>query len=210
MKTVGLIAGLAAILLVWACGKDDSLAGKGVITETTNGVAARGRLVTPESVAVVSGQVLAVIDEDVPESWNGTARGKGAVGADGRYVVAGLNKPRFILYAEVRDGQGRAVGGQMGFSVPGDSDIVLPDLKVVALGSLSGTLPGYDSIAATLTTGWKLRVKVRGLGLWSYLDSLGTWSIDSLPGGLYHVRVEKVDGVAGHETTLWQDSLPTH
>ena len=210
MKVAWTITGLAALMLVWGCGKDDSLAGKGVITETTNGVAARGRLVTPDSVPVISGQVLAVIDEDVPESWNGAARGTGTVGSDGRYVVTGLNKPRFILYAQVRDGQGRAVGGQMGFVVPGDSDIVLPDLQVVALGSLSGTLPGYDSIAATLTSGWKLRVKVRGLAWWSYLDSLGTWSIDSLPGGLYHVRVEKVDGIPGHETTLWEDSLLTH
>lgn len=209
MSAVRKLAWLAAFLLVWGCGKDDSLAGKGVITETTNGVAARGRLVTPDSVPVVSGQVLAVIDDDVPESWNGAARGKGAVGADGRYTVTGLNKPKFILYAQVRDERGRPVGGQMGFAVAGDSDLVLPDLQVVALGSLTGTLPGFDSIAATLTTGWRLRVKVRGLGWWADLDSAGRWKVDSLPSGLYHVRVEKVDGIAGHETTLWQDSLLT-
>jgi hypothetical protein len=198
-----------AFLLLLGCGKDNSVAGKGVITETTNGVAARGRLVTTDSVPVVSGQVLAVIDEDVPEAWNGYARGNGAVGADGRYTVSGLNKPKFILYAQVRDGQGRSVGGQIGFAVAGDSDIVLPDLQVVRLGSLSGTLAGFDSIAATLTSGWKIRVKVRGLGWWAYLDSTGGWKVDSLPGGIYHVRVEKVDGIPGHETTIWEDSLAT-
>ena len=202
---VGFLLVMVAILA--GCGRDEALAGKGVITETTNGVAARGRLGTAESVPVVSGQVLAVIDEDVPESWNGSARGTGAVGADGRYVVGGLNKPRFILYAQVRDGSGRSVGGQMGFSVTGDSDVVLPDLQVVGLGSLSGSLPAFDSISSALDSGWQLRAKVRGLGWWNYLDSAGRWRIDSLPRGLYHVRVEKIDWIPGHETTVWEDSL---
>jgi len=201
--------GALALVLLWGCGRDESLAGKGVITETTNGVAARGRLVTADSVSVVSGQILAVIDQDVPEAWNGAARGTGAVGADGRYTVDGLNKPQFVLYAQARDAQGRSVGGQTRLSVAGDSDVLVPDLAVAGLGSLGGTLPAYDSIAATLASGWRLRVKVRGLGWWAYLDSVGGWKIADLPPGVYHARVEKVDGIPGHETTLWEDSLPT-
>lgn len=196
------------VSMVAGCGMDDGrLAGKGVITETTNAPAARGRLATADSTPIAVGSVRAVIDEDVPEAWNGISRSMSAVGSDGTFLLEGLDKPAFVLYAEAVDAKGRQRTGTLSFSVRGREDFTLPDLVIGPPASLQGKFPGFDSVTRTLPDTWRLRAKVRGLGRETFLDSSGGWRFDHIPAGSYRVRVEKVDGVPGHETTLWDSTL---
>jgi len=196
------------VSLLLGCGMDDDrIGGKGVITETTNGPAARGRLVSSDSTPLLSGQVRVVVDEDVPEAWNGTSRATSLVATDGTYRLNGLNKPAFVLYAQCLDANGRTRTGTFSFAVSGQDEIALPDLVVSRPASIQGRFSAYDSVSSTLTGNWRLRAKVRGLGKEVLLDSVGAWRFDSIPAGTYRVRVEKLDWVPGHETTLWDSVL---
>ena len=200
----------AAVLstLLVGCGMDDDrIGGKGVITETTNGPAARGRLVSSDSTPIASGQVRVVVDEDTPEAWNGTSRATSLVATDGTYRLNGLDKPAFVLYAQCLDANGRTRSGTFSFAVAGRDEIALPDLVVSRPASIQGRFAAYDSVSSTLTGNWRLRAKVRGLGRETLLDSTGSWRFDSIPAGTYRVRVEKVDWIPGHETTLWDSTL---
>jgi len=197
-----ILSTMSIALVAMGCGSDpDPVAGRGVITETTNGVAARGRLVTADSTPVVEGRVRVVLDEDIPESWNGAARDSSLVDPTGAYRLIGLDHPNYTLYAVAKDGKGRFVAGQFSFRV-GDSDVVLPDFAVAAQARMQGRFAAYDSVSAALPTGWFLRATVRGLGSWIRLDSVGGWHFDSIPSGIHHVRIQKVDGNPTHETTI--------
>lgn len=198
-------AALAALL---ACASDDRVAGKGVITETTNGPAARGRVRTPDSVEVVSGVVSVVRADDVPEAWEGKVRRDAVVDAQGRYQVDGLVVADLELFARVRDAKGRELQGKIPFAIgSADTLIDLPDLQVRQASVLQGVYGQYDSVTATLPEGWLLRVVVRSLGSWMFLDSLGGWRFDNVANGTWRVRIQKVDGVPGHETTLWEGDV---
>lgn len=197
---------LGLALFALGCSFGDRDAGKGIITETTNGVTARGRLVTPDSQPIQRGTIRAVIDEDVPEAWNGTSRSVSGVGSDGSFELRGLDKPRMILLADASTGHG-AYGSSRSVQVH-DTDFRLPDLVVQPRERLAGSWASFDSVATALPSGWFLRVTVRGLPDWHRMDSKD-WVFDSLPAGRWHVRIQAVDGVPGHETTLWRDSLAT-
>ncbi|HNY32303.1 MAG TPA: hypothetical protein PKO15_15570 [Fibrobacteria bacterium] len=197
---------LGLALLTLGCSFGDRESGKGVITETTNGVTARGRLVAPDSLPIRSGTIRAVIDEDVPEAWNGHPRSASSVGSDGSFELRGLDKPRMILLADATTGKG-AYGSSRSIHVH-DSDFRLPDLAMQPRERLAGSWTSYDSALAALPSGWFLRITVRGLPESKRLDAKD-WVFDSLPPGTWHVRIQAVDGVPGHETTLWRDSLPT-
>lgn len=200
--------GAVLVSMAVGCGTDDSrLSGKGVITETTNAPAARGRLATADSTPITAGSVRAVVDEDVPEAWNGISRSMSAVESDGSFRLSGLDKPAFVLYAEAVDSKGRQQTGRLPFTVKGQDDFVLPDLVVTTPASLQGRFVAFDSVVRTLPSSWKLRAKVRGLGRETFLDSTGSWTFDHIPAGTYRVRIEKVDGIPGHETTLWDSTL---
>jgi hypothetical protein len=201
-------AAIALATLLAACGLDDPrTAGKGVITETTNSPAARGRLATSDSTPISTGTVRVVIDEDVPESWNGKSRAVAVVASNGEFRLTGLDKPAFLLLAKAIDAKGRTRTGLSTFSVAGQDEIILPEIVITAPASLGGRFERYDSVAATLNGDWRLRAKVRGLGAEVFLDSTGRWNCDSVPAGRYRVRIEKVDGTPGHETTLWDSTL---
>lgn len=202
------LAGACLVSLALSCSFGDREAGKGIITETTNGVNARGRIVTVDSVPVVAGEVVAVLDEDVPEAWEGKTRSRGAIQSNGSYVLSGLDKPRMIFYAKATNANGHLRQGAMKVSVDGPDDFTAPDLVAAKPGRLASRYAAYDSVSATLTGAWKLRVVVRGLGLSALLDS-ASWSFDSLPPGLHHYRIQKIDGIPGHETILLEDSLAT-
>ncbi|MEN9306863.1 MAG: hypothetical protein RL173_795 [Fibrobacterota bacterium] len=202
------ILALALTTILTGCGFDDQrVSGKGVITETTNAPAARGRLVSSDSIPIRSGQVRVVVDEDTPEAWNGTSRATSLVSTDGTYRLNGLNKPAFVLYAQCLDANGRTQSGTFSFAVSGVDEIALPDLVVSRPASIQGRYAAYDSVAATLTGDYRLRAKVRGLGKEKLLDSVGAWRFDSIPAGTYRVRVEMVDWIPGHETTLWDSTF---
>jgi hypothetical protein len=188
---------------LWGCSSaTEDLAGKGVITETTNGVSVRGQVVSADSIPLVGGSLRAVLDEDVPEAWNGTSRAVASFGSDGRFLLTGLDKPRFLLYADAKNSLGQRRAAIASIAISGDSTQTMPSIAVAPVGILDGRYTAYDSVAMTLASGWKLRATVRGLGAWAFLDSAGGWSFDSVPAGSYHLRIQKVDGVPTHETTL--------
>lgn len=191
-------------LLLAACGSEDKgVAGRGVITETTNGAAARGRLVTADSSVLVAGEVRAVQSQDVPEAWNGWARSVDSIGPDGAFVLSGLPTASFDLFAVARDDQGRQVRATVAFQVrPGDSLVDLPELEVTRPSVLQGRYAAYDSLLPTLASGWRVRATVRGIGRWVFLDSVGGWRIDDVARGTYRVRIQKHDGTPGNETTV--------
>lgn len=195
---------LLTAILLGACGSEDKgIAGRGVITETTNGAAARGRLVSADSSVLLSGEVLAVQSEDVPEAWNGLARSVDSIGPDGAFRLKGLPAKSFDLFAVARDDQGRMVRGTVAFQVrPGDSLVDLPDLRVFRPSVLQGRYAAYDSLVPTLANGWHVRATVRGLGRWVFLDSTGSWRLEDVAPGSYRVRIQKHDGTPGSETTL--------
>lgn len=207
----GRVVGRVAVLLLAAsllasCGSEDKgVAGRGVITETTNGAVARGRLVTSDSSVLVAGEVVAVQSEDVPEAWNGWARSVDSIGPGGEFVLSGLPAASFDLFAVARDDQGRQVRGTVAFQVPlGETRIDLPELEVTRPSALQGRYAAYDSLVPTLPSGWRVRATVRGLGRWVFLDSIGGWRIDDVARGTYRVRIQKHDGTPGNETTLME------
>lgn len=204
----GLLAGFAAAVF-FACASDDGqVAGRGVITETTNGPAARGRILTSDSTEVVSGFVSVVRADDVPESWNGIVRREAVVDSAGRYRVEGLATADLELFARVRDTKGRELLGKIPFSTRNPETLVdVPDLVASDASVLQGVYGPYDSVLATLETGWKLRVVVRSLGSWMFLDSTGCWHFDNVASGTWRARIQKVDGIPGHETTLWEGDV---
>ncbi|MBK8800747.1 MAG: hypothetical protein IPN71_01575 [Fibrobacteres bacterium] len=195
-------------LFAWlaGCSFGDREAGKGIITETTNGVSARGRIVTADSVPVVSGTVVAVQDANTPDAWEGKPRASGKIQSNGSYQLAGLDQPKLVFYANATNADGNARQGVMKVSVDGPDDFVAPDLVVALPGYLEGTYAAYDSVSQTLTGAWKLRIVVRGLGITQLLDS-AHWRFDSIPPGFYHYRIQKVDWIPGHETTVFEDSM---
>jgi len=199
---------LGLVLLLVACGAEDRSAGKGVITETTNAPAARGRVRTVDSVAVVSGTVQVVRADDVPEAWNGVVRSSATLDAEGRYRVGGLVPAALEVHAVVRDTRGRLLQGKIPFTVSeGDTLVTVPELLAGRASVLEGRFAPYDSVVGTLAEGWRLRATVRGLGSWVFLDSLGAWRFPDVAAGVWRVRVQKVDGVPGHETTLWESDV---
>jgi hypothetical protein len=196
-----------ALLLV-SCGSEERSAGKGVITETTNAPAARGRVRTSDSVAVVSGTVKVVRADDVPEAWNGVVRSTAYVDGDGRYRVGGLVPAALEVHAVVRDSRGRLLQGKVPFAVSADDTLVMvPELVASRASVLEGRFLAYDSAVATLESGWRLRSTVRGLGAWVFLDSVGGWRFSDVSAGTWRVRIQKVDGIPGHETTLWEGDV---
>ncbi|MBK9577810.1 MAG: hypothetical protein IPO40_12095 [Fibrobacteres bacterium] len=206
MKSLWLSLGITGLLL--GCSYGDRDAGKGIITETTNGVSARGRIVTADSVPVVSGTVVAVQDADSPDAWEGKPRASGQIQPNGSYQLVGLDQPKLIFYASATNANGNTRQGAVKVSVDGPDDFVAPDLVVGRPAHLEGTYAAYDSVSQTLTGAWKLRVVVRGLGFSQFLDS-ARWRFDSIPPGFYHYRIQKVDWIPGHETTLFEDSMST-
>ncbi|MEN9352690.1 MAG: hypothetical protein RL318_15 [Fibrobacterota bacterium] len=200
---------LAATALLCGCSTTESLSGKGIITETTNGVSVRGQVVSADSVPLVGGSVRAVLDEDVPESWNGTSRAIASFGSDGGFLLKGLDKPRFILFAEAKNDRGQHRAGVASLTISGDSTQTMLPFVAAPASILQGRYAAYDSVAATLASGWQLRATVRGLGMWTFLDSTGGWSFDSVPAGSYHLRIQKVDGTPTHETTLMEFTQST-
>jgi hypothetical protein len=186
------------------CGDDgDVVAGRGVITETTNGVAARGRVLGPDDTPLVLGEVRAVRADDTPEAWNGVPRSRDSLDAAGYFEIDRLDAAAWDLVAVARDASGREVLSRVGFTVSqGDSRVLLPDLSATPASRLRGTYAAYDSAVATLPTGWRLRATPRGLGVWMFLDSTGSWAFEGVPSGTYRVRIEKVDGTPGNETVL--------
>jgi hypothetical protein len=202
------IAALAGVLLLASCGTDERSAGKGVITETTNAPAARGVVRTVDSVAVVSGTVQVVRADDVPEAWNGVVRSSAPVDGEGGYRVAGLVPAAFEVHAVVRDARGRLLQGKVPFILPeGDSLVSVPEIVAGRASVLQGRFAAYDSVVATLDSGWRLRSTARGLGAWVFLDSLGGWAFHDVAAGVWRVRIQKVDGIPGHETTLWEGDV---
>lgn len=201
-------AALVASLLLVACGTDGPSAGKGVITETTNAPAARGVVRTADSVAVVSGTVQVVRADDVPEAWNGIVRSSAPVDGEGRYRVAGLVPAAFEVHAVVRDARGRLLQGKVPFTLlEGDSLVSVPEMVAGRASVLQGRYAAHDSVVATLSQGWRLRSTVRGLGAWVFLDSTGGWAFPDVAAGVWRVRIQKVDGIPGHETTLWEGDV---
>lgn len=201
-------AALAAILLLASCGSEDRSAGKGVITETTNAPAARGVVRTSDSVAVVSGTVQVVRADDVPEAWNGIVRSSAHVDGEGGYRVAGLVPAALEVHAVVRDARGRLLQGKVPFTVsPGDSLVSVPELVAGRASVLQGRYAAYDSVVAGLESGWRLRSTVRGLGAWMFLDSTGAWAFRDVAAGVWRVRIQKVDGIPGRETTIWEGDV---
>jgi hypothetical protein len=199
---------LSALVLLCGCSSTtDNLAGKGIITETTNGVSVRGQVVSADSIPLVGGSVRAVLDEDSPESWNGTSRSIASFGSDGEFLLKGLDKPRFFLFAEAKNNLGQRRAGVTNLTLSGDAIQTMPSLSVTPLGRLQGRYAAYDSAQATLASGWRLRATVRGLGVWAFLDSTGGWSFDSVPAGSYRLRIQKVDGTPTNETTLQEFTL---
>lgn len=200
--------GLCITGLLLGCSYRDRDAGKGIITETTNGVSARGRIVTADSVPVVSGTVVAVQDANTPDAWEGRPRATGQIQSNGSYQLAGLDQPKLIFYASATNANGNARQGAVKVSVDGAEDFVAPDLVAGNPAHLEGTYAAYDSVSQSLTGAWKLRVVVRGLGITQLMDS-AHWRFDSIPAGFYHYRIQKVDWIPGHETTLLEDSMST-
>lgn len=191
-------------LAIWGCGDEgERISGRGVITETTNGVAARGRVLGPDSVPLVAGEVRAVRADDTPEAWNGVARSRDSLDAGGFFEIDRLDAATWELVAVAKDASGRDVLSRVGFAVSqGDTRVILPDLVAGAASRLEGVYAAYDSVFQTLPTGWRLRATPRGLGVWVFLDTTGAWSFDGVPSGTYRVRIEKVDGTPGNETVL--------
>lgn len=202
MKRLAILLPLAVALV--GCGDDgDGVAGRGVITETTNGVVATGRVLGPDSRPLASGEVRAVRADDTPEAWNGVPRSRDSLDAAGYFEIDRLDAARWELVAVAKDASGREVLSRVGFLVSqGDSRLVLPDLSAAPASRLAGTYAAYDSVVATLPMGWRLRATPRGLGVWVFLDSTGSWAFEGVPSGTYRVRIEKVDGTPGNETVL--------
>ena len=194
---------LAGLLLASCATEQDDVAGRGVITETTNGAAARGRLVSIDSVPLVSGEVRVVLADDVPEAWSGRVRSMDTISREGGFRVAGLAANDYELYAVARDSLGREILGKGSFRLtPRDSLLDLPDVVAGRSSRIAGRYAAYDSLVSVLERGWRVRAAVRGLGQWVFLDSVGGWSFDGIASGTYRVRIQKLDGVPGNETTL--------
>lgn len=192
-----------AALLAGCATEDADVAGRGVITETTNGSAARGRLVSSDSVPLVSGEVRVVLADDVPEAWSGRVRAMDTISRDGGFRLAGLASHDYELYAVARDSLGREVLGKSSFRLtPRDSVLDLVEVVAGRSARISGTYASYDSLVPVLERGWRVRAAVRGLGQWVFLDSVGGWSFEGVAAGTYRVRIQKLDGVPGNETTL--------
>jgi hypothetical protein len=84
---------------------------------------------------------------------------------------------------------------------------MVPELVASRASVLEGRFLAYDSVIGTLESGWRLRSTVRGLGAWVFLDSVGGWSFSDVSAGIWRVRIQKVDGIPGHETTLWEGDV---
>lgn len=195
---------LPLVLAMVGCGDDaDVVAGRGVITETTNGVTARGRVLGPGNTKLVMGEVRAVRADNTPEAWNGVPRSRDSLDAAGYFEIDRLDAASWDLVAVAKDASGREVLSRIGFTVsPGEASVLLPDLSAAPASRLAGTYAANDSVVATLPMGWRLRATPRGLGVWVFLDSTGGWSFPGVPSGTYRVRIEKVDGTPGNETVL--------
>jgi len=189
--------------MIFSCSMFQENAGKGVITETTNVGVARGLVASSMGAPVELAFVSVFRAQDIPSAWEGQVYATDTTGTNGTWSVDSLYEADYQAVAITPDS---SMMGQVYFPITTSQDSIT-ELKITLepTDTLRGKYDDYAVVMDTLTQGWLLRANLRGLGANALLSDNGTYEFPGVPRGLHYVRVQRIDGIPGHETTLWQD-----
>lgn len=192
---------LMALVLFVGCTSQDKSAGKGVITETTNGTSARGWIELSQGVPAPETFVKIYRAQDIPSAWEGIVYAADTTDQDGHWSVGGIFEAQYQAIAMSADGK---VMGMTYFSVLAnqEEEAEVP-IALNPMDTLYGEYADFSAVKDTLSEGWFLRACLRGLGYTKNLGEAGEFSFEGVPRGSHYVRIQRVDGAPSHEETLW-------
>jgi hypothetical protein len=189
--------------ILFGCSSHENSAGKGVITETTNIGVARGHVEISQGEPASKVFIQIFRADQTPSAWEGMIYGEDTTDENGNWSIDDLYEGDYQVIAFTKDSLKM---GQGYFTIKAEQDsLATLDIPLADADTLFQVFPYFQEALDTMPEGYQLRACLRGLGRWTFMGNDGSFEFDGVPRGKHYVRVQYIDGVPGHETTIWED-----